>query len=168
MKAEAVKNMVLGIFFEIVNWLFLTAIVVGIAAPLLTTMAIYQEMFDFTWFWRIADYFFPGQSGNYGINEIMWFYSVLTLVVGLVSRLTGYLVKGWKISWRQKFIALVGVILAVYLLLALASLVRLDVEPVMYLIYFGLMTATLVPAVILMSFIWLIEKMREKLIGQDS
>lgn len=161
MSAESVKNLILNLLLTIVSSVFMTGIVIGVAAPILFTMAIFQDIFDFTWFWKIFDYFFPAANGRYQIEEIMWFYAAMTMLIGLLWQLLKLAKLKIKVAWRYKFFGLTGLITLVYLILALSSSVRLGVGIDMYVVYLVLYFFTLIPAAILMLLIWFVEKLRE-------
>lgn len=160
MNLETTKNFVFNMMLEIISWIFMTAIVIGIVAPLLTMMAIYHEVFDFTWFWQVADFFFPESAGHYGAMEIMRFYGAMTLLVGIFWSVLKYLKIVKEISWRWRLIILTGLITMVYTGLALSTYLKLSVDIDMYWVYLWLYLFTLVPAVILMGLIGLLEKLR--------
>lgn len=165
MSPENIKNFVLNILLDCCKWIFTTAIVIGIAAPLLTMMAIYQDIIDFTWFWRVFDYFFPNNEGIYGINEIMWFYLIMTIIVGLVGGAIKILWPGMrKVGWRMKFRLLTGSICLIYIGLAVSSYIRLDIDAEVYIAYLLLFLGTLLPAVLLMGLIWFIEQLKKILV----
>jgi|GEM_PF-3431119 len=160
MTAEQVKNFIVNLILTIVSAIFMTGIVIGVAAPIIFTMAIWQDIFDFTWFWMMFDYFFPAAEGHFQVNEVMWFYTFMTVIVGLIWQLLKLLKFKIQIRWRYKFYGLIGLITLIYIIMAVSSAVRLNVGGDMYAVYLALYLFTLVPAVILMGLIWLLEKMR--------